>query len=303
MISEMVVSRAAPRRALSSAPEQGLRLGLLLVIALSSGCASVLSSVTTGFASDLSSSILNSQDIETVRDGAPAYLLLIDGLVGEDTRNAELLSQAAQLNSAYAGAFVTDSARRKLLSAKALTLAERSTCLGLRDGCDLRSRDYTAYEAWVAKLRAKDVPLAFGLAGTWAGWLQAHADELGAVAELGRLKLLVQRVVELDPAYDNASPHLYMGVLETLLPPTVGGKPELARGHFEAVLDATDGRHLMAKVLFAEQYGRGTFNRELHDELLTEVLAADPVQPGLTLMNTLAQEQAAELLESADDYF
>mgnify|MGYP000093126120 CR=1 FL=1 len=34
-----------------------------------------------------------------------------------------------------------------------------------------------------------------------------------------------------------------------------------------------------------------------------EVLAADPVQPGYTLFNTLAQDEALELLESADDYF
>jgi hypothetical protein len=34
-----------------------------------------------------------------------------------------------------------------------------------------------------------------------------------------------------------------------------------------------------------------------------EVLEADPVQPGYTLFNTLAQSEAEDLLESADDYF
>jgi hypothetical protein len=41
----------------------------------------------------------------------------------------------------------------------------------------------------------------------------------------------------------------------------------------------------------------------LHDQLLREVLEADPEQPGLTLFNTLAQDEARELLDSADDYF
>ncbi len=54
---------------------------------------------------------------------------------------------------------------------------------------------------------------------------------------------------------------------------------------------------------FARYYARTLYDRELHDQLLREVLTADPVQPGYTLFNTLAQAQAEELLESADDYF
>jgi hypothetical protein len=41
----------------------------------------------------------------------------------------------------------------------------------------------------------------------------------------------------------------------------------------------------------------------LHDRLLNEVLAADPVKPGLTMLNTLAQREARELLASGADYF
>jgi hypothetical protein len=59
----------------------------------------------------------------------------------------------------------------------------------------------------------------------------------------------------------------------------------------------------MAKVLYARQYARLVFDRPLHDRLLNEVVAADPEAPGLTLGNTLAQEQALLLLASADEYF
>ena len=41
----------------------------------------------------------------------------------------------------------------------------------------------------------------------------------------------------------------------------------------------------------------------MHDELLIEVLEADPVEPGLTLTNTLAQREAKVLLASADNHF
>ena len=59
----------------------------------------------------------------------------------------------------------------------------------------------------------------------------------------------------------------------------------------------------MAKVMYARHYARLIFDRALHDRLLNEVLEADPDVTGYALANTLAQKQAKELLESADDYF
>lgn len=56
-------------------------------------------------------------------------------------------------------------------------------------------------------------------------------------------------------------------------------------------------------VEYARGYARLVYDRELHDSLLNRVLVADPRQSGYTLLNTLAQRQAAELLASANDYF
>jgi hypothetical protein len=59
----------------------------------------------------------------------------------------------------------------------------------------------------------------------------------------------------------------------------------------------------MAKVLLAQNYARLVFDWELHDRLCREVIDADPVAPGLTLINTVAQEEAKKLLDSSEDYF
>jgi hypothetical protein len=45
------------------------------------------------------------------------------------------------------------------------------------------------------------------------------------------------------------------------------------------------------------------FDRNMHDNLLKTVLSAQVASPGLTLINTLAQQQAQVLLDSANDYF
>ncbi len=267
------------------------------------GCASLVGSVAGGMAEDLGGAILDNPDVTMVRDGAPAYLILIDGLLAQSPNNPQLLGQAAQLNSAYAAAFVVDRQRNRSLNAKALGLAERAVCAGIRNGCGVRTRPFEDYEAWLARLDGKDVPLLYRFGATWAGWIQTNSDDFAAIAELARVKALMNRVTELDEAHDYGGAHLYLGVFETLFPPAMGGRPEVGRQHFERALSLSEGRYLMTKVLYAEQYGRLVFDRDLHDRLLGEVLAADPMLPGLTLINVVAQERAAELLESADEYF
>ena len=270
---------------------------------LSAGCATLISSVTEGLTENLANAILDNSDLAMVRDGAPAYLILIDGLVAQSPDSVNLLSQAAMLNSAYAAAFVEDEKRNRILQNKALDFASKAMCLGISDGCELRTRPYPEYENWLAGLEQKHVPLLYRLGTTWAGWIQANSDDFVAIAELGRVKALMGRVLELDERFDHGGAHLYMGVFETILPPGLGGKPEVGRKHFERAVELSHGRHMLTKVLFAEQYARLVFNRKLHDRLLEEVLATDPAEPGLTLINVVAQEQAATLLESADDFF
>ena len=53
------------------------------VVALSGlcGCGTLVSSATSRLAGDLSTALLNQADVQTARDGLPAFLLLIDGLI------------------------------------------------------------------------------------------------------------------------------------------------------------------------------------------------------------------------------
>ena len=276
---------------------------LLLALSLVTGCATIVGSVTGGLAENLSAAILNSDDPPMVRDGAPSYLILIDSLLAGNPDSATLLSQSAELHSAYAGAFVAEPERAQKLHAKAKSQMLRATCLTLKDACQLDTRSFDEFSSWLDSQGAKSVPTLYNLGSIWAGWIQANSADFVAIAQLGRVKALIQRVAELDPEYANGGAFLYMGVFETLLPPAMGGRPELGRQHFERALDISGGRNLMVKVMLADQYGRLMFERELHDLLLNEVMAADAQAPGLTLMNTVAKERAQQLLESADDYF
>lgn len=253
-------------------------------------------------ADDLAVSILNSEDIETVREGVPAYLLLIDSFLRSSPDSVDLLLAASSLNGSFAVLVDDDDERERLLAAKAMNYAERATCAAKSRLCGIRTLEYADFEQVVESLDLQDVPLTYALGVAWVGRLQANSDDWAVIAELSRAKLLMARVIELNDSYENGGPHLYMGGMETLLPASLGGKPEKGREHFEKAIAISD-TYLMTKVIFAEQYARLVFNQQLHDRLLNEVIKANPVADGMTLTNRIAQARAADLLASSAEYF
>lgn len=282
-----------------------IRIVMLLLVGLG-GCASLVQKASDQFAHNLGAAILDSEDPATVRDGLPAYLLLLDSLVeGQkpgDAGNAPVLLAAAQLNGAYAGNFTgDDKARAQRLSKKALDYARRAVCAQDAALCAALDGDIDGFGTVVAADGHTD--LLYGLAVAWSGFLQSNNENWGAIADLPKVEMLLNRVVAIDPAYEHGMPCAYLGVINSLRPEAIGGKPELGRSYFEKAIALSDGKNLYAKTLYAEFYARLMFNQELHDRLLNEVLAADPKSPGYTLMNTLAQERARKLLESGKDYF
>ena len=275
----------------------------VVVAVVLSGCSSMMSSATASLADSLTSAVLDQNDPETVRQGAPAYLLLIDGLIADNPNDVDLLLAGASLYSSYAGAFVDDPERAARLSLKGRDYGWAALCRGNKKACGAWGAPYEDFERVINGMGSKDVPILYGAGAAWASWIRANTDNWSAIADKARVDAIMQRVVALDETYEHGSAFLYLGILATLLPEASGGKPEQGRADFERVVELSNGKNLMAKVLLARSYARLIFDRELHDRLCREVIDADPVAPGLTLTNTLAQGEAEALLDSSEDYF
>jgi hypothetical protein len=272
-------------------------------VVLLSGCAGIAQRATDRFSSNLSQAVLGHDDPATVRDGLPAYLLLLDSLVVGSPDSAPTLRAAADMYASYAGSFVDDPARAATLSTRARDYARRAARIDLPALCTALEQPYATFEKEVAGITSSHVATAYSLAGAWAAWIQTHADGFEAIADIPRVEALLQRVAVLAPEHDGGMAWVYIGVLNSLRPEAVGGKPEQGRAAFERAVEISNGRNLMAKTLFARHYARLVFDQALHDRLLHDVVAADPHEPGRTLINVLAQAQARELLRTSPDYF
>lgn len=274
---------------------------LVCVLLALTGCAGLVSGLTGKMADDLAYTILNSDDVDTVKEGLPAYLLLIDSFLRSSPDNESLLLAASALNGSFS--IFADDERASLLTKKSLTYALRAACISNKQLCDLRTQKYEVFQGTVDRLNLKDVPVAYAVAVAWTGWIQANSDDWNAIADLAKVKTLLERVIVLDETWENGGAHLYMGGLETIFPKSMGGHPEKGRDHFLKALSIADEQYLMTKVVYAEQYARLIFDKELHDRLLNEVVSADPVVEGMTLTNKIAQARAEELLAGSNEYF
>ena len=276
---------------------------LLSVVLLAGGCSSLVSFATTDLADDLSQALIDNDDPVLVKAGAPAHLLMIDGMLHGDPYNAYLLETAARMYAAYASAFVEDKQRAQRLTDKALDYGLKALCVRHRQACGLRQLSFADFTWTLNTTGIKDVSTLYALGVAWASWIEVHREDWNAIAEIARAEALMQRVVDLDRFYQKGEAYLYLGIFATLFSPALGGKPEVGRAHFDRALELSHGQNFMIKVVYARQYARMMLDRELHDRLLGEVMATDPHIPGYTLANTLAQQQARQLLDSADDYF
>ena len=281
----------------------GLALTIVTMLLASSGCGQYISNAKKSFAEDLSATILDHDDSETIQQAMPAYMVLVSSMIRSDPDNTGLLMTGAKLYGAYSSVFVENKDRQRVLSSRAFEYASHAVCVTKPAVCDMRNNSYHQFEVSLKQFSKQDAAVLFSLGSAWAGLIQASSSDWNAVAELPRAEAVMQRVLQLDETTSNGDAHIYMGVMQSLLPESMGGKPELAKAHFEKAIKISKGVNLMARLMYAEKYARLVFDRQLHDRLLKEILDADIGKSANRLIDAVVQERARKLLANADDYF
>lgn len=281
--------------------KQALLIGILAFSL--SGCAIVVSSAASGLTDSISDSVLNQDDPETAKAALPTFMVLIDGMIRDNPEDPKLLASGATLYASYGAIFAGDDERASRLTRRARQYAFDAMCGSYEPACGWRGASYDEFVATLDGIGPKQAEYLYTYGFASLAFLRAHASDWNSLAELPQMEALFQRYMDISGDEVNSAVYMYMGILLTLRPPALGGEPERAREFFEKAIEATGGKDLGVKVEYARGYAKLLYERELHDRLLNEVMAADPYQDGYTLSNVLAKEQAEALLAEADDYF
>ncbi|MFT5505968.1 MAG: hypothetical protein ACI845_003540 [Gammaproteobacteria bacterium] len=277
-------------------------LYIIFIINLTA-CASLVDSATTRLTNNLQSAIANHDDPETIESALPGYMLLIDSLVVGEPENPNTLMAAANLYGTFNGGFNTDEPRAKRLAKRSFEYASKAICIEIPDFCTIRKLKLLAIKGILETIELDQLSKLYDFGSSWAGYIQTHTDDWSALADLPRLTAVFETCVELDETHDNGGAHLYLAVLASQLPPSLGGKPEIGLAHFDRARVLSNSKNLMIDVLEAKFYARLIFDQELHDELLDKVIDDQTVHQDLVLINALARQQAILLRSESEEFF
>ncbi|UCD78357.1 MAG: TRAP transporter TatT component family protein [Desulfobacterales bacterium] len=283
------------------------KLVLFLLICLPMSCATsktMTVGATASLLEDVAKSAYRQSDLRLIREGMPAYLMLIDGMVEAVPDNKNLLISAAQAYASFASAFVQDEDREyaDLLYVKAKNYALSAlNQIGFKNPAAI---EFDNFEKTLHTLDKKDVPYLFWAASCWGSWISLNQRSMEAMAELPRVELMMKRVLELEEEFYYGGAHIFMGVLEASRPKIAGGDLNKAQNHFLKAIELGGGKFLMSRIYYADYYARKAFDKKLFISILQEVLdtPAD-IEPDLTLLNTVAHTRAQKLLNDVDEYF
>jgi len=286
----------------------------LVIIQITTSCSLSMDS----FSRNLNKAVMSNNDPQTVSQALPAYLILMDGLIEDDPEDEIVLKASAELMTAYAGLLGSQVElmsgqpensiqvirnQQKKLNEKALDRINRAICIYEEKYCNLTDITFSEFKVRLRNVNIDDIDMLYSLGTIWASWLQGNTDDWNAMAKLPQIKLLMEKTVMLDEHWKHAGGHMYLGVLNSFIPASLGGRPNIGKDHFETAIKLTEGKNLMVKVLYAEFYSRLMFDEELHKTLINDVLTTENTPIELNLINTLARQKAKALKVSAADYF
>jgi len=244
-------------------------------------------------------------DLELVCEGTPAFLLMIDSMLASDPDDESLLLTATQAFTAYTAAL--DACGRP---ERAAVVSEKAKKYGLAFLSQTSQHPFSPttplpdFQQTLAEMNTNDVPALFWAGNGWATWIRHQGGSPASMAQLVRVEQMMLRLVELDDTYYHGGGHIFLGVYYGSKPPLLGGKPDLSQAHFEKALTIGNREFLPTQVAYAETYAKMTYNRDLFEQLLQEVIAfPSEKRQDIALVNQVAKRRAARLLEQTDQLF
>ncbi len=244
-------------------------------------------------------------DLIFAREGLAGNMKLLEALIQGDPSNSQLLLLASQGYSAYALAFVEDDSveRARVFYLRGrdygLRIVKENKSVAASIGADLQT-----FERALETLSNEDIPSIFWTAFAWGGYINISRTDLDAFADLPKVIAMMKFVAERDPAYYYGGAFLLLGAIEGTTPAMLGGKPELAREHFERALALNKGKFLLTYTYYAQTYAVQVQDQELFEKCLKTVEDASlEILPEARLPNAVAKNKARILRQRIGELF
>ncbi len=244
-------------------------------------------------------------DLQLAEQATGSNLKLLEGIHLADPSNKDLLVLLTQGYASYSLGFIEDvsvgRAKMFYLRARDYGLDRLRLTEAFKDSIPLKEDEFIAR---LQKLTYKDTPALFWTGFAWGGWINLSKDDPQAIFDLGKVKAIMSRVLELDETFFYGAAYLFFGSIYGSLPRMLGGDPEKAREQFERCLAISDNKFMLAYVYLARYYAQPTLDEALFDKYLKIVLQASPdILPENRLITAIAKDKAQKLIIKKEELF
>ena len=250
-------------------------------------------------------------DPDLIREALPFGLKTYESLLQSTPEHRGLLLATAKGFTAYAYMLKEESdrieepeaARKLRIRAKGLFLRGRGYALrGLEVAHPGFGSGYLAREDGVLEATTvEDVGFLYWAGAAWAGAISSDKQDFMLLAELDLAAGLVEKVLELDEAYDRGAAHQFMVSYEGGRP---GGDTQQARAHYRKALELAGGGRAGLHLALAETVAVRAQDSQEFRRLVAATRAVDvDAFPNQRVANVIAQRRARWLLNRIPDLF
>jgi hypothetical protein len=248
---------------------------------------------------------LASNDLRTFKAATPSSILLLEGLAATEPGNDDLRINLAMMYFAYA--FTLDEADDEAYASSLYIKGFEHGKLALFDNDDIEAAWDGPFDAFVAaagRVERRDLEALVWTVANWSQFISLHLDSTEVLIQIPRVTGLLERAIELDGSFFGGLPHIILASLHAFRPPMLGGNPEASKENFDAAISLTEGRFLLAQYFLARFYCHRIQDPDMFEEALKSVMGQSVnIWPQYRLLNALAIEKSARLLEEKDDLF
>ena len=268
------------------------------------------------------------EDLGFVIKSLPANIKLFEVLLENDPNNSNLLVLLSRMYASYGFAFYETQMEGLLLGVDNIdsavdyfehadikytkTALEKYYLKGAEYGLSALESRYKNCRNYLEKvstvdeffqtLTKSDVPALFWYGFNLGGYVNLNRDSVKALSKIHVVEKAMLRVVELDPDYFYAGGHLYLTSFYASRSPMMGGKPEAAKNHYDALKMKIGEGFLLADVFYARYYLYQKQERETFEKVLKDTLAS-PMTKKYALYNQVAVDRARIYLKAIDELF
>jgi hypothetical protein len=263
-------------------------------------------------------------DWELIEKAFPANIKLLETVLANSPDDRQLLTMLSRMYASYSFGFVetrldethylVDPAvsgvtEMALLKDRVSRYYKRGVDYALMaleksaPGATAAFQNVGTISPYLNRLGREDVAPLFWYGFNLGAWVNRNLDSVRAVSQAHVARKVMERVLELDPAYHHGGAHLFLLAYFGSRPPMMGGNQEKALVHYQQVKTIAGDNYLLPDLFYGRFCLHQQQDRKGFVDMMQRIVAHPAGENEVALYNAIAGRRAAAYLAAVDTLF